>query len=370
MIVVVADDLSGAAELAGIAANAGLLAEVVTWPFDGFFEECHSSVLAVDGDTRGMREVDAVARMQEIGAWVRERQPEWVFKKVDSVLRGHVRAEGEALRSALELDQVLLVPANPSKGRVIRGGRYWVNEVLLEETVFANDPDFPRCSSAVDELVGAAPVTWAMPDVESMAEVERLAGAMDRRTTLGVGAADFFAALLGRIRQGGEEPNGGCESALLTPALSSGGEGDVPAVSGEPVRLFLCGSAAAWPGREREARKNRIWVSVSDDDVFGEADQMVLMGLGAMRVANVPSGELATRLAARARAWMAMHPEGGVIFAEGGATGAALARRCGWGRFHVAPGAPVGIAKLSPVDEPRWTMWLKPGSYPWPFELG
>ena len=41
----------------------------------------------------------------------------WMFKKVDSVLRGHVRLEIESILSLTGLQRALLIPANPSKGR-------------------------------------------------------------------------------------------------------------------------------------------------------------------------------------------------------------------------------------------------------------
>ena len=70
-----------------------------------------------------------------------------MFKKVDSVLRGPVAAEIEAALDGLGLDRAVLVPANPSRGRIIRDGAYFMDGVPLDETEFADDPMHPvRCA--------------------------------------------------------------------------------------------------------------------------------------------------------------------------------------------------------------------------------
>src|SRR5262245_23802246 len=116
-IIVLADDLSGAAEVAGIAFGWGLSAEVQR-QFDA---EAAVDVVAVDCDSRSLSEPAAVERVHRIAAEVVASRPEWIFKKVDSVLRGHVRAEIEAILSVTRQAQAVLAPANPSRGRIIAG---------------------------------------------------------------------------------------------------------------------------------------------------------------------------------------------------------------------------------------------------------
>ena len=78
----------------------------------------------------------------------------WIFKKVDSVLRGHVRLEIESILSLTGLQRALLIPANPSKGRVIVDGYYHIQGEPLHETFFARDPHYPRQSSSMMDLMG------------------------------------------------------------------------------------------------------------------------------------------------------------------------------------------------------------------------
>jgi uncharacterized protein YgbK (DUF1537 family) len=56
----------------------------------------------------------------------------------------------------------------------------------------------------------------------------------------------------------------------------------------------------------------------------------------------------------------------GRVLAEGGATGAALARRMGWERFAVTTAVGAGLAGLRPLGAESPVLFVKPGSYAWP----
>jgi 4-hydroxythreonine-4-phosphate dehydrogenase len=59
-----------------------------------------------------------------------------LFKKIDSTLRGHIGVEiGAALETLKPLDPIAIVaPSFPETGRVLRGGRAYLNGAPLEET--------------------------------------------------------------------------------------------------------------------------------------------------------------------------------------------------------------------------------------------
>ena len=82
-IVILADDFSGAAELAGIAASRGWKAEVQT----RFDPECEAEVIAVDTDTRLRSESEAVRVVGEVARAVVASKPDWIYKKTDWVHR-------------------------------------------------------------------------------------------------------------------------------------------------------------------------------------------------------------------------------------------------------------------------------------------
>src|SRR5688572_7435672 len=149
-IIVIADDLSGAAELAGIAFAHGLSAEVQR----RFDPNCDAQVIAIDTNSRSLSSAQASSRVQKVAEQVAAASPAWIFKKVDSVLRGNLAAEIAAILSVTGLARAVLIPANPTRGRTIGGGRYFVNGVPLDQTAFASDPEHPRQSSDVNALLG------------------------------------------------------------------------------------------------------------------------------------------------------------------------------------------------------------------------
>ncbi|MBS1605937.1 MAG: four-carbon acid sugar kinase family protein, partial [Bacteroidetes bacterium] len=203
MIAVIADDLTGAAELGGIGLRHGLVTEVrrvVPPAFEG-------GLLVVATDTRSGPVGAAVAEMRSITAGVLGLGPEWVYKKTDSVLRGHVVAELRVQMEVLGFRRVLLVPANPVLGRTIVDGRYFLNGAPVQESSFATDPDFPVVSSDVREMLGDASVVLrrvgeelpargiVVGEVASVEDVAAWARVVGPGMLL-AGASGFFDALL------------------------------------------------------------------------------------------------------------------------------------------------------------------------------
>ena len=89
MILVVADDLSGAAELAGIAFAHGLTAEVQT----ELQPRTEAQVICLDTDTRRLEPEAAAAGLRKLTRRLKAASPEFIFKKTDSALRGNIGAE-------------------------------------------------------------------------------------------------------------------------------------------------------------------------------------------------------------------------------------------------------------------------------------
>ena len=194
MITVIADDITGAAEIAGIAKSAGLdtllimsVDGVCSGSEDGVsvgskISNCgKADVVVIATDTRQMSEADAVKEIEALAKNIPSGS--FVFKKTDSVLRGHIKAECQAILENTDYDQVLLVPQNPSKGRVVRDGLYYINDVLLNETQFANDPEFPAKTADVR--------AFGVPDAESVEQIAEIVMAAKPRT-LFAGGADLF----------------------------------------------------------------------------------------------------------------------------------------------------------------------------------
>jgi uncharacterized protein YgbK (DUF1537 family) len=138
MIGVLADDLTGAAEIGAIGVRHGLSAELrLRTDTDGSFPE----LLCLDTDSRSCNPIEAAARAAQAAKSLTAASPRLIYKKVDSVLRGNVIAEIEAIMNALGLRLALVAPANPSVGRTIRDGRYFIKGQPISETDFARDPE-------------------------------------------------------------------------------------------------------------------------------------------------------------------------------------------------------------------------------------
>src|SRR3954447_934164 len=204
-VLVIADDLTGAAEIAGIGSRYGLPTRLVR---DQLVQRPEGGLTVIDTDSRLLPASEAAATVWKFVEPLRAGQFDLVFKKSDSVLRGPVLAEIDAMLTALGRASALLVPQNPSRGRVIRGGEYQVEGVPLYASAFANDPQYPARTSNVLELLGMSPrrLTCCVESGADIAETGVPIGAADdaedvrhwaaraviASDLLPVGGADFF----------------------------------------------------------------------------------------------------------------------------------------------------------------------------------
>jgi|GEM_PF-500171 len=149
MLIVLADDFSGATEIAGIGHRYGLNTEI-QFTIDS---NSRADLLVVDTGTRAMPEPDAIRKISDVSAGLSQIPHIRLFKKIDSVMRGHLVPELDALQPHFHFKRILVLPANPVRGRKIIDGVYRVNDVPLNETVFAADPDFPCTTASVTSRI-------------------------------------------------------------------------------------------------------------------------------------------------------------------------------------------------------------------------
>lgn len=132
-LVVVADDLTGAADTGAQFARGGRRVLVCFAP--GFSAVTDVAVLSTNSRYLEAQEAAAAVRAAVVGLGGGDG-PRWVYKKVDSTLRGHPAAELDALCGVLPSERVLVAPAFPAQGRTVCAGRLLVGGVPLEETEF------------------------------------------------------------------------------------------------------------------------------------------------------------------------------------------------------------------------------------------
>lgn len=373
MIAVIADDLTGAAEIAGVGFRYGLCAEVQT----RFNPDTKAELVVIDTDTRSKSPEQAAAEVIKVAQQFQEMPVDWIYKKVDSVMRGNIAAESGALLSVVNMRKVLLVPANPSKGRTISKGCYLINGKPLHETDFSCDPEYPATSCDVYHLLGTMPAhlsasgrTIEIGDAESSDDLSVWAEKVDK-DTIAAGGAEFFAAML--------ENKGFC----LEPV-----DGNDKAVSDRG--LFVCGSssdysrAAVTRAEEKKIPVCRIPGTVSpaysltDDSLQRWVDDTV-SALKNHRYAIVTVAQPVicdSALSQRLCHYFVELVVGVLskvmvedLYIEGGATASAIMRRLGWERFSVCCELAEGVVRMRVVEKPGRYLTIKPGSYPWPMNI-
>ena len=123
-IVMIADDLSGAADCAVSCAVQGLRTVVQ-------LSETPSSepaqVLAIDAASRSMPADRAAATVERIVANYEHAPGRVLFKKLDSVLRGHIGPELAAMRCGRTPTVMVMAPALPAQGRTTIDGCQLLN---------------------------------------------------------------------------------------------------------------------------------------------------------------------------------------------------------------------------------------------------
>lgn len=136
-ILIIADDLSGAADCGMACAGSGLHTVVM---LGSSVNVVDADVLSVDADTRGLDPKRAVWETAMLMRRYMSSREQVVFKKLDSTLRGNVGAELAAVlttqRSATSEQGhivAVLAPAFPANGRTTRHGKQLLNGKPLEE---------------------------------------------------------------------------------------------------------------------------------------------------------------------------------------------------------------------------------------------
>lgn len=122
-VVIIADDLTGALDAAAPFAGRRLRTVAVTRP-DGL-DAALASDAAVIAVSTGSREIDpdeAAQRCNGVARRLAGASPALVLKKIDSRLKGHLEHEIGAVMTALGQDALVVAPAIPDQGRIVRDG--------------------------------------------------------------------------------------------------------------------------------------------------------------------------------------------------------------------------------------------------------
>ncbi len=378
MIAVIADDLTGAAEIGGLGLRYDLNIEIVC----SNDLKSDADLLIISTDTRSIPEKEALVATELLTAKLSEIKPGLVFKKVDSVLRGHVLGELAVHLQHLHLKNALLVPANPALGRTIKNGRYFINDHPIHLTSFACDPEFSITSPEVHDMlrVDKAAIhirknSDELPEhgiivgeCTTEEEITKWIKRADKETLL-AGGAGLFKALLEslNLRRRSVQNN---KPELSYPAL------------------FVCGSTFD---------KSQVAIAkIKSDDgpVSYMPAEIVTLPKPSEKAFDAWADEIAALLKVHGKAIIAIHHDVAVntaitasglrnkkamvvkkvferitikeLLIEGGSTAAAIINRLKFNRLIPVSQLGPGVIKLKAIGRENLFLTLKPGSYEWP----
>lgn len=372
---ILADDLTGAADCAIAFAKRGLRASV------GWGEGSSSGdpVIAIDADSRRLPPEAAAARHRALLA-AHHRPGAWLIKKLDSTLRGQPAAELAETLAFLKASSAgamaILAPAFPATGRTTEDGRIRLGGAPLESTpLWARDHSYPDADlTAILGAAGLRTRLFGLADIragrDALAQSLRAAIAEGIEVAIcdSVLAEDLVAIAEASLPLAGEvfwSGSGGLAAALAAAHAGPGAKASEPLPTCPGGILVVVGSiaeasraAAAQLVAEGSVRAFGIaadtlragpahpgWQATAIATALA-AGQDVLVSIDADAGADLSRGaELAERLALLLGP---AAPRMGGLFATGGETACALLTHLGVHGIRLVdelePGVPLGIS--------------------------
>jgi D-threonate/D-erythronate kinase len=369
MIAVIADDFTGAAELAGISLRYGLTLPVFLYGGENL-ETLNNSPAPVpifsggDGgfivstDSRSVQKAAAIYCTADAVEAVLKFEPSLVYKKIDSVLRGYVIDEIKVQMELSGKNKVFICPANPSLQRIISNGEYFINQKKITETGFINDPEFPIRSAKLTAMVNDETVQvvkhndWlpvegiVIGEAESAEDVKAWVAAIDESWML-VGAGDFYTALLEKKYQ-------------VQPQLK---------FHFQSPHLYVCGTA--FEERKEFIKKLNCCAYLPEiiDEEWLQQTGNIIKEKGKAVIAIDESSESALVLRttmAKAVAAIVVRENIKEIFIEGGSTAAAVLEELQIKKLTPVNELSRGVVRMKAND---LFITVKPGSYQLPDEI-
>lgn len=399
MIVVIADDLTGAAEMAGIAWRNGcqvgflVIDERLGNNTRLRIKEARLrgiDVFVVATNCRSQNTTEAVHTIQNVMEGI-NADKDILFKKTDSALRGHIVAEISVMLKTLGIRKSLLLPQNPSKKRTIEKGVFRICGVELHQTAFRFDPEYPISTSNVEEVLTG---TKSLSIEEDLAEGINIADASDANEvqlqlnkattdTLIAGGADLFEAfllqnsvinsfdnhLIHSNEESGEEITGLRRKSFPTERARK------PLLQLSESCIVVCGSTQSKPiqlGFPISLMPENVYHGASAENWIQSAcleysrSHSIVIGIGnhtemIAQYANRLKETLSIVVCSLLDVFV---PE--LIIIEGGATAYALLSRMEIRQIEVREEIAPGVVCLSvKMASNNINVIVKPGSYPW-----
>lgn len=376
MIAVIADDLTGAAELAGIGLNHGLRTEVSTT----VDEYCDADLLVIATDTRSLSVARAKEIVHDLTVRLQQLKPRFIFKKIDSVLRGHIIEELQSQLTASGLKRALIVPGNPHHSKKLVGDTFYHNGGPIHLSAFANDPTFPALSSNIVELLRADEKVSLIKKGVKLPPTGIIIGAADDEDdlkywisktdseTLLAGSANLFTCLLQYLTKPQKVETEDSETAgrRLFVFGSTFYQGKLNLIDGKhnniPVHYIPAATICAETSGDNV---HGLFASHVASSIIAGNNAIIAINPDFIRDIKVDPVLLSHKMADIVKQ-VIDHTSLHELLIEGGATAWAILERLNIEKLYPSKLIAPGVIHMRIAGNNQLCLTLKPGSYPWP----
>lgn len=150
---ILADDITGALDTGVRFAGKGKKLRMIDCHAKGL-RDGNEEILVIDTESRHLTGKEAGERIYQQMERADGRRIPLLYKKTDSILRGNIGAELEAMLLASERNIMIFAPAFPQAGRIVKQGRIFADGKPLTETSYSRDRFTPVYKDRVKELIG------------------------------------------------------------------------------------------------------------------------------------------------------------------------------------------------------------------------
>ncbi|MCF8083635.1 MAG: hypothetical protein K9M96_11100 [Deltaproteobacteria bacterium] len=374
MIAVIADDLTGAAEIGGVATRLGFSAELLKKRVSP--REVGADVVVYDTDSRECSAQEAATKVRLFAESFSACPGLSLFKKVDSACRGHIGAEIDALMKTVGFERALIIPASPLYGRRVLDGKIYIDGKPSDQSEFRCDPTQPSLSANAAlamqqntsfqvvvlqerEILLPGPTGLFLPNAGSERDLA-FYSQLVHRDTLPVGSAAFFKHWLLKFRKC-QEPDHlsvAKESTVIHdgPALIVSGSNHETSRT-QILRFSALGGKVIGVPTNQDRRVDEV-IAVGRA-AMEKGDSLALyMDVGAIGTID-PLRAVVTFADTVCRFIQIANPA--IILISGGQTSEVITEMLGLDRFKVHRELAQGLVAVK--GGPFHSMLFKPGSY-------
>jgi uncharacterized protein YgbK (DUF1537 family) len=399
----VADDFTGATDLANMLVRGGMRTVQLLGVPDGPAPEADAVVVALK--SRTIDPQDAITQSLEALAWLRQAGARQYFFKYcstfDSTDRGNIGPVADALMRALDTDLTIACPAFPENARTIFHGYLFVGDVLLSESGMKDHPLTPMTDANLvrvlqrqttrkvglvrHDTVSAGPPAirarfdalrgegagMAIVDAVSDADLHTIGAACADLTLVtggsgvAIGLPDNFRnrGQLGAPERAAELPKVPGRAAVISGSCSVATNGQVaewlttrPGFRIDPLQLAagqpVVAQAREWAAKELESGPVLVYATAKPEEVEAAQAQ-----LGVER-----AGQLVESCMAEVARDLVAHGVRRLVVA-GGETSGAVVQSLGITRLRIGPQIDPGVPWTMSLGEPNILLALKSGNF-------